>query len=77
MADREGLMASAQFIPVAEWAKNMFGERRFHRNTLRNWIHAGKIAPRPIKVGKSFFCRPDARFVDPVADRINRMINGS
>jgi hypothetical protein len=69
-------MAGAQLIPIAKWAENLLGEHRPHRNTLRNWIHAGKISPRPVKVGNSFFCKPDARFVDPVADRLERMTNG-
>ncbi|EEE09223.1 conserved hypothetical protein [Burkholderia multivorans CGD2M] len=32
--------------------------------------------PRPMKVGRGYFCRPDAEYVDETADQINRMIHG-
>jgi len=68
---------SAQLIPVSDWAQTMFGERAPHRHTLRNWINNGKIWPMPTKVGRSYFCRPDARYVDPIADRVNGTGHGS
>jgi hypothetical protein len=67
---------NAQLIPVRKWATNVFGDHSPHPNTLLNWIRNGKIAPIPIKVGHQYFCVPDARYVDPVADRINRMAHG-
>ncbi|WP_321944659.1 excisionase [Burkholderia cenocepacia] len=71
---------SAQLIPLSTWAELVFGEHSPHRHTLRNWINSGKIRPMPIKVGRSYFCRPDAQYVDPVADQVNReferMANG-
>lgn len=63
---------AAQLIPIADWAQAMFGEHMPHRHTLRNWITNGKIRPMPIKVGRSYFCRPDAQYVDPIAEKINR-----
>ncbi|MGU7839435.1 excisionase [Burkholderia sp. AW33-5] len=63
-------------IPVREWAQQIFGSHAPHPNTLLNWIHSGKILPRPMKVGRGYFCRPDAEYVDETADRINRMIHG-
>ncbi|MGF7131977.1 putative site-specific integrase-resolvase [Paraburkholderia sp. EB58] len=68
---------AAQLIPLHEWAKALLGEKMPHRHTLRNWVNGGKIRPMPVKVGRSYFCRPDAQYVDPVADQINRMANGS
>lgn len=70
-------MMAAQLIPLSAWAEVVFGDRMPHRHTLRNWVNNGKIRPMPIKVGRTYFCRPDAEYVDPVADEINRMTNGS
>jgi predicted site-specific integrase-resolvase len=67
---------SAQLIPVRTWAEAIFGERVPHQNTLLNWIKHGKIRPAPKKVGRQYFCRPDAEYVDPVSEKIERMIRG-
>ncbi|CAN0620465.1 Exc domain-containing protein [Burkholderia multivorans] len=67
---------AAQLIPLRTWAESIFGEYKPHPNTLLNWIHSGKISPAPIKVGSRYFCKPTARYVDPVADEIERMVNG-
>lgn len=68
---------TARLIPVAAWADAVFGEHRPHQNTLLNWIKAGRIRPVPRKVGRGYFCRPDAEYVDPVAEKIERMTSGS
>ncbi|PVX61293.1 excisionase [Paraburkholderia unamae] len=67
---------SAQLIPVRTWAAQIFGEFSPHPNTLLNWIHNGRITPVPIKVGSRYFCQPTARYVDPHAEEIERMVNG-
>lgn len=71
---------AAQLIPLAAWASRMFGDHVPHRHTLRNWVNNGKIRPMPIKVGRSYFCRPDAEYVDPIAEAVNmemsRMADG-
>jgi predicted site-specific integrase-resolvase len=67
---------AAQLIPVRTWAEAVFGERVPHANTLLNWIKNGKISPVPKKVGRQYFCRPDAEYVDPNADKINRISSG-
>jgi hypothetical protein len=71
---------AAQLIPISIWAEQVFGEHMPHRHTLRNWVNNGKIRPMPVKIGRSYFCRPDARYVDPVAEAANRelerMIDG-
>lgn len=67
---------AAQLIPIATWAQLVFGEHMPHRNTLLNWIKNGHIRPFPKKVGRRYFCRPDAEYVDHRADKINRMIDG-
>lgn len=67
---------AAQLIPVRAWAESVFGDLAPHANTLLNWVKNGKIRPVPKKVGRQYFCRPDAEYVDPVADRIERMTGG-
>lgn len=65
-----------RLIPLQEWAIETFGKHAPHRHTLRNWVNSGKIRPMPIKVGRSYFVSPDARYVDPAAEEIQRMIDG-
>jgi hypothetical protein len=65
-----------QLIPIATWAVAVFGEHKPHANTLLNWVHGGKIAPAPMKIGRRYFCAPNARYVDPAHDEIQRMIDG-
>lgn len=33
--------------------------------TLRSMVRAGKISPRPVKVGKAYYVDPTAEVVDP------------
>lgn len=45
--------------------------------TLRQMARAGKIEPRPVKVGKFYYVQEDARPVDPnarqtLADRLRK-----
>lgn len=63
-----------KLVPIAVWAEMVFGEYAPHRNTLRSWVQNGKILPLPVKVGRRFFCSPDARYFDPVVERINRIV---
>jgi hypothetical protein len=63
-----------KLIPLSVWAYDVFGEHAPHRNTLLNWVRNGKIVPFPVKVGRSYFVEPDARYFDPVAEKIRRML---
>ncbi|MGS0982087.1 excisionase [Burkholderia glumae] len=63
-----------KLIPLHVWAEQMFGEHAPHQNTLRNWVRSGRILPVPIKVGRSYFVRPDAEYFDPFEQKIRRMI---
>jgi len=65
-----------KLIPVAVWAEMVFGDYAPHPNTLRSWVRNGKILPVPVKVGHRYFCSPEARYIDPRAERISRMIKG-
>lgn len=62
-----------KLVPVSVWAVEVFGEHAPHPNTLRRWIQNAKIVPYPVLVGRRYFCSPDARYFDPVAEKINRM----
>lgn len=65
-----------KLIPVSVWAEETFGEYGPSRNTLYNWIKMGLIHPMPTRVGRRYFCSPDAEYWDPVAQKIRRMVNG-
>ena len=67
---------AAQLIPVRTWAEGVFGDHVPHANTLLNCIKNGKIRPVPRKVGRQYFCRPDAEYIDPQVEELERMING-
>lgn len=69
-------MTTCKLIPVGEWAKNLMGEFAPHPNTLRNWVHGGKISPQPVRMGLKFFVREDARYIDPQAERRERILRG-
>jgi hypothetical protein len=65
-----------KLIPLWLWAEQTFGEFGPAKNTLRSWCRNGKILPVPRKVGREYFCSPDARYVDPHAERIERIVGG-
>jgi len=65
---------AAKLIPLRVWAEEVFGEYAPHKNTLLAWCKNGKILPVPRKVGREYFCSPDARYVDPVAEKIERIL---
>ncbi|KAJ3472841.1 hypothetical protein NLI96_g13229 [Meripilus lineatus] len=65
-----------KLIPLHAWAEQTFGEYAPHRNTLLNWVKNGKIRPFPKRVGRRYFVTPEAEYVDPVADKIQKMIDG-
>lgn len=51
-----------RLIPLDVWAKLLLGEHAPHKNTLRNWVHNGRIYPMPVKIGKRWFVKPDAEY---------------
>ena len=52
----------AQLILVSSWAAAIFPDWKPHPNTLRNWVHNGKIRPAPKKIGNKYFCDPKAEY---------------
>lgn len=65
------LQRSQKLIPLSVWARQVFGEYAPPIRTLRIWSRNGKILPVPRKVGREFFCSPDARYVDALAERLD------
>jgi len=55
-------IAPGKLIPVIEWAKQKFDLRIPHPNTLRRWIHEGRIYPKATKVGKNWFVPANAEY---------------
>jgi predicted site-specific integrase-resolvase len=53
-----------RLVPLAEWAKLVFGQFAPHANTLLKWTHEGRIHPQPKKVGKNWFVAPTAEYQD-------------
>lgn len=51
-------------ILLEEWGKEHFDPPP-SLWTLRAMARAGKISPRPVKVGKSYYVAQDAQVVDP------------
>lgn len=51
-----------RLVPLAEWAKIVFGDHAPHPNTLHRWTHEGRIYPQPKKVGKNWFVSPQAEY---------------
>ena len=51
-----------KLIPICEWAKLKFDVRIPHRNTLRRWVHEGRIYPPAKKVGKNWFVPVNAEY---------------
>lgn len=52
-----------KYITLHEWAEVRFSKIP-HPNTLCRWVQNGYIQPRPMKVGRQWFVKPDAEYVD-------------
>ncbi|ASW00520.1 hypothetical protein CJU94_19615 [Paraburkholderia aromaticivorans] len=63
-----------KLIPIAVWAEETFGDYAPPVRTIRSWIRAGKIYPMPVKIGRSYYVKPDAEYVDPLVQRFRRSI---
>ena len=51
-------------VLLSEWAERHFSPPP-SLWTLRAMARAGKIQPRPVKVGKAYYVDEDARVIDP------------
>lgn len=63
-----------KLVPLDVWAKEMFGDYAPPVRTIRSWIRAGKIYPPPVKIGRSYFVKPDAEYCDPLVQKFRRSI---
>ena len=59
----EDMIGLPRFIPLQFWAALLLGEHAPHQNTLRRWVHDGRIYPQPVKVGKEWSVRKDAAYI--------------
>lgn len=66
----------ARMITLYKWAEAVFGENQPHRQTLWKWIADGRIRPIPKKVGRAYYCTPDAEYIDPVAKKLEEIYSG-
>jgi hypothetical protein len=51
-----------KLVCLTDWAKITFGEKIPHVNTLRRWVNDGRISPRPQKIGKAWYVKPNAEY---------------
>jgi hypothetical protein len=73
-APTEAAKRRPKLIPIAVWAEETFGEYAPPVRTIRSWIRAGKIYPSPVKIGRSYYVKPDAEYVDPLVHKFRRSI---
>jgi len=52
-----------RLVPIAKWAKMVFGDDAPHVNTLHRWAHEGRIQPPPQKCGRGWFVPPEAEYL--------------
>lgn len=58
---------TSKLITLEAWAQQTYGEHAPSIPTLRRWARDARIHPAPEKHGRSYFVRPDARYVDITA----------
>ena len=59
----EDTVALPRYLPLAVWGELLLGEHSPGENTLRRWVHDGRIQPQPVKIGKSWCVRKDAAYI--------------
>lgn len=45
---------SPRLVPLKVWGRMLMGEFAPHPNTLRRWVHDGRIYPMPVKIGRGW-----------------------
>lgn len=61
-------------VTLDEWAAAEF-KTPPSPNTLRRWAREGRIAPKPIKHGRSYYVESNARYHEPV-EQPARIVGG-
>lgn len=51
-------------VTLDEWASDQFRTPP-SRDTLRKWAREGRIAPAPVKHGRSYYVEADAHYSEP------------
>jgi predicted site-specific integrase-resolvase len=51
-------------MTLEEWATDQF-KTPPSRDTLRKWAREGRIAPAPVKHGRSYYVEADAHYSEP------------
>ena len=67
-------MSAPRNITLEEWLAQSYGEHPPSIFTARRWCREGRIYPAPQKHGRSYYVRPDARYIDtskPLALQLN------
>lgn len=57
--------AAPRLLSVEAWIEAIFGAGAPSVKTVRRWIREGYIFPAPNKLGRGYYMRSDARYVDP------------
>ena len=56
--------AGPKYVPLSVWAERMFGAHAPTPSTLMRWARDGHISPAPRKMGKQWFVKADAEYVE-------------
>ena len=59
----EDTIGLPRYLPLLVWGELLLGEHAPGENTLRRWVHDGRIQPQPVKIGKSWCVRKDAAYI--------------
>lgn len=61
----------SKLITLHAWGLATYGDSAPGINTLRRWARGNKIAPRPVKHGRTYFVSPGAEYVTAyVSERV-------
>lgn len=65
-----------QLVTLEEWAGDHFRTPP-STNTLRKWAREGRIAPAPVKHGRSYYVEPTAQYSEPEPQQPARITGGT
>jgi Excisionase-like protein len=67
-------MCTGKLISLETWLRMTYGEDAPTIHTARRWAREKRIVPAPQKHGRTYFVRPDARYVDPLQPSNGRLL---
>lgn len=65
--------ALPRLLTLERWAQHVFGDGAPHMNTVRRWARDGMLYPAPIKMGRTYYVRPETSYSgrpDQLSERI-------